>query len=89
MAQVKEEQLKAAREVKSKQQQIQMELGALYVSEKDIADRQATLVAELRSSGDEIKSIIAELEKDYGAGSLNLETGEFTSEEEAKLEIAE
>ena len=89
MAQVKEEQLKAAREAKSKQQQIQMELGALYVSEKEIEDRQATLVAQLRSGGDEIKSIMAELEKDYGSGSLNLETGEFTSEEEAKLEMVE
>jgi len=89
MTQVKEGQLAAAKEVRAKQQQIQMELGALYVSKKEIEARQDELLEELRVSGDKIKEIMSELEKDYGAGSLNLETGEFTSEEEAKLEVVE
>ena len=87
MAQVKEEQLNSAREIRAKQQQIQMELGALYVSSLDIAARQEALTAELRSSGDDIKKLMATLEEEYGSGSLNLETGEFTSEGQAEMEV--
>jgi len=87
MAQVKEEHLNAARETRAKQQQIQMELGALYVSSLDLAARQQALTDELRASGDEIKALMETLEADHGAGTLNLETGEFTPETEAQMEI--
>jgi len=82
MAQISEDQLTKAREVRAKQQQIQMELGALYVSEKDLAERQNTLVTELRASGEEIQVIMKELAEEHGHGSLNLETGEFTVQEQ-------
>jgi hypothetical protein len=59
-----------------------MELGALYVSEKDLAERQNTLVTELRASGEEIQVIMKELAEEHGHGSLNLETGEFTVQEQ-------
>ena len=87
MAQVKEEQLNSAREIRAKQQQIQMELGAVYVSSLDLAARQESLTAELRASGEEIKQLMGTLEAEYGAGSLNLETGEFTAEGEAQMEV--
>jgi len=86
MAQISEDQLNKAREIRAKQQQIQMELGALYVSEKDIATRQDTLVAELRKSGEEIQSLMAELAEVHGHGTLNLETGEFTVQDEDSKE---
>ena len=38
MAQVSEEQLNSAREIRGKQQQIQLELGSLYVSAEDIKE---------------------------------------------------
>jgi hypothetical protein len=82
MAQISEDQLTKAREVRAKQQQIQMELGALYVSEKDLAARQEALVTELRASGEEIQVIMKELAEEHGHGSLNLETGEFTIQEQ-------
>ena len=82
MAQISEDQLTKAREVRAKQQQIQMELGALYVSEKDLAARQEALVTELRASGEEIQVIMKELAEEHGHGSLNLETGEFTVQEQ-------
>jgi hypothetical protein len=88
MAQISEDQLTKAREVRAKQQQIQMELGALYVSEKDLASRQETLVTELRASGEEIQALMQELAAEHGHGTLNLETGEFTvSEQEATPEL--
>ena len=79
MAQVSEEQLNSAREIRGKQQQIQLELGSLYVSAEDIKTRQESLVSELRATGDEIQSLMKTRGEEIGAGSLNLETGEFTS----------
>jgi hypothetical protein len=65
-----------------------MELGALYVSEKELAARQEALVAELRKSGEEIQSLMSELAEEHGHGTLDLESGEFTpSEKEATPEL--
>lgn len=82
MQKVSEEQLQKAREIRGKQQGIQSELGALYVSMEDIKARQAVLVEELRSSGSEIQELMNDLREVYGEGSLNLETGEFTTGEQ-------
>ncbi len=82
MSQVTEEQLGKAREIRSKQQQIQMELGGLYVSQEDLKSRQNQLVEELRKSGEEIQSLMNELAQEHGHGTLNLETGEFTVSEQ-------
>ena len=89
MAQVSEERLNSAREIRAKQQQIQMELGALHVSAQDIAARQEALVKELRASGDEIQALMKTLEEEHGAGTLNLETGEFTPQSEAQMQVVE
>ena len=82
MHKVSEEQLNSAREIRAKQQQIQMELGALHVSSEDIKIRQESLVSELRSTGDDIQELMKSLEDVFGAGTLNLETGEFSPSEE-------
>jgi hypothetical protein len=82
MSQVTEEQLGKAREIRNKQQQIQMELGGLYVSQEDLKARQNQLVEELRKSGEEIQSLMNELAQEHGHGTLNLETGEFTVSEQ-------
>jgi hypothetical protein len=88
MAQISEDQLKEARDIRAKQQQIQLELGALYVSEKDIAARQEALVVELRKSGEDIQTLMNKLAEEHGHGTLNLETGEFTvTEEQAAPEL--
>lgn len=84
MIQISEDQLNKARGVRAKQQQIQMELGALYVSEKELAARQDALVAELRATGEEIQVIMKELAEEHGHGTLDLETGLFTVSEEAQ-----
>lgn len=88
MAQISEDQLNKAREVRAKQQQIQMELGALYVSEKELAARQDALVSQLRATGEEIQVLMKELAEEHGHGTLDLETGEFTvTEQESSPEL--
>lgn len=82
MTKVSEEKLSKARELRGKQQQIQMDLGAFYVSEQELKSRQAQLVEELRNSNDEIQALMNELAEEYGHGTLNLETGEFTVTEQ-------
>lgn len=82
MTKVSEEKLSKARELRGKQQQIQMDLGAFYVSEQELKARQAQLVEELRNSNDEIQALMNELAEEYGHGTLNLETGEFTVSEQ-------
>ena len=81
MPQATETQLSKILEQRDKQSKIQMELGSLFVTQKDIEKRSEILMNELRASGDEIKSVMEELSKEYGEGSLNLETGEFFPEE--------
>lgn len=78
MPKINDEQLNAVREIRGKQQQIQMELGALYVSAKDLAARQDSLTEELRLTGAEIQDIMKQLAEEHGHGTLDLETGEFT-----------
>lgn len=82
MIQVSEEKISKARQLRGKQQEIQMELGAFYVSEQELKSRQAQLVQELRNSNDEIQALMNELAEEYGHGTLNLETGEFTVSEQ-------
>ena len=82
MIQISEEKLGSARELRGKQQQIQMEIGALYVSEQDLKARQSQLVEELRKSGEVIQELMTELAEEHGHGTLNLETGEFTVSEQ-------
>lgn len=81
MKKVSEDQLQKAREIRGKQQGMQSELGALYVSMKDIEIRQSQLLEELRASGSEIQELMTELREEFGEGSLNLETGEFSESE--------
>jgi hypothetical protein len=77
MAIITEEQLSKVRELRTTQQSVQMELGALCAAEQELKASQANLFQELRNSSEEIQSFMNELAQEYGHGTLNLETGEF------------
>lgn len=81
MAKVSEEQLKAGRELQSKRQQIQFEAGSLFLTAKEIAERQEELVSQFRESSLELKSFMSEISEEHGQGNLDLETGEFEVKE--------
>jgi predicted transcriptional regulator len=67
-----------AKEVRSKQQTIQMQLGNLYMASQDIEKQQEQLVAEMEGTSEDIQALMAEIREQYGDGNLNIETGEFT-----------
>jgi hypothetical protein len=69
--QINEETLKSIREIRQKQSNIQLEVGALE-AQKHLA------LHKLHQEGDELQTIMVELEKEHGKGSINLDTGELT-----------
>ena len=69
--QINEEVLKSIREIRQKQSNIQLEIGALE-AQKHLA------LHKLHQEGDDLQTIMVELEKEHGKGSINLDTGELT-----------
>jgi FMN-dependent NADH-azoreductase len=76
MAQVKEELLNAVKEAQAAMQSIQMELGAIALAEL----RKEALMAAYKEQQENIQKTTEAIREEYGDGSVNLETGEFTAE---------
>jgi hypothetical protein len=87
MSKVSEEQLKQARELRAKQQQSQLELGGLYLTEEDIKNRKEELVTSIRETNTSIQDLMKEISKEFGDGELNLESGEFVVKENTEENI--
>ena len=79
-----EEQIKKLEEFKQINQALSFEIGQLTRQEWSIKDALKDLKKSLENTGKEEKEFMEELQKEYGNGSLNLETYEFTAEEESK-----
>ena len=69
--QIDEKILNSIRQIRQKQSNIQLEVGALE-AQKHLA------LHKLHQEGDELQTIMVELEKEHGKGSINLDTGELT-----------
>ena len=82
MAQVTQEEHSKAAELRTKQNQIQFELGAIQIAYNDIETRKTVLLQELRSSNEELNSFMSQLAEKYGHGTLNIESGEFVVNEQ-------
>ena len=76
MAKVKEELLNAVKEAQAAMQSIQMELGAIALAEL----RKEALMAAYKEQQENIQKTTEAIREEYGDGSVNLETGEFTEE---------
>jgi hypothetical protein len=74
MAQVKEEVLNALKEAQKNLQAIQLELGAIKLAEL----RTQELFEIYKDQQSKAKEATDAIQAEYGDGSLNLETGEFT-----------
>jgi hypothetical protein len=69
--QIDEKILNSIRQIRQKQSNIQLEVGALE-AQKHLA------LHKLHQEGDELQTIMVELEKEHGKGTINLDTGELT-----------
>jgi hypothetical protein len=83
MAQVKEELLNAVKEAQGAIQTIQAELGAIKLLEL----RTEELIAVYKEQQAKIKEATDAIQAEYGDGSVNLETGEFTPADGTGAEV--
>lgn len=69
--QIDEKILNSIRQIRQVQSNLQMEVGAME-AQKHLA------LHKLHEEGEKLQSIMIELEKEHGKGSINLDTGELT-----------
>ncbi len=69
--QIDEKILNSIRQIRQTQSSIQLEIGAME-AQKHLA------LHKLHEEGEKLQSIMIELEKEHGKGSINLDTGELT-----------
>jgi hypothetical protein len=85
MAQVKEELLNTVKEAQKNLQAIQAELGAIKLAEL----RTQELLSAYKEQQAKIKEATDAIQAEYGDGSVNLETGEFTPADGTSAEVIE
>ena len=83
MAQVKEELLNAVKDCQKAMQAIQVELGAIALAEL----RKEALLAAYKEQQAKVQEATDAIRSEYGDGSVDLESGEFTPETEAQMWI--
>lgn len=87
MAQISEELLAQVQEARGVQQQIQFELGGLALAEEDIRVKRAELMSQIKETVTAIQEVMKQVKEEYGDGSVNIETGEFTPSESPELKV--
>lgn len=89
MAKVKEEQLSKVVELKKMQEQLTLEVGSLTIARKEIDERLEDTHELIKETLEKVKEIVDEISKEYGPGTLDIQTGEFTPAESADAEVVE
>tara|TARA_Y100000593_G_C4286126_1_gene325576 strand:+ start:258 stop:563 length:306 start_codon:yes stop_codon:yes gene_type:complete len=84
-----EEELKSLKDLQAKYQQITLALGNLAVSKINLDNRESNLKQTLADTRTEEAKLAEDLNKKYGRGSLNVDTGEFTPIEETQTSSEE
>jgi hypothetical protein len=69
--QIDEKIINSIRQIRQIQSNMQLEIGALEAQKHFVLHR-------MHEEGERLQSIMVELEKEHGKGSINLETGELT-----------
>jgi hypothetical protein len=78
MAKIKDEQLQKLNEFKIKYEQLTFLIGKNKVEQKQLQIDEEGLFDEMQKLGEEEQSFLNELQKEYGDGNLDINTGEFT-----------
>jgi allophanate hydrolase subunit 1 len=85
MAKVKEELLAPVNDARQAMQAIQVELGALALAEL----RKEALLAAYKEQQQKLQEATDAIQTEYGDGSVDLESGEFTPGEAPAAEVVE
>lgn len=78
MAKVSEEILSEIKDLRTKQGSLQAEMGSLGITKLEIEEREAAIYAELKELGSKAQEAMGKIREEYGDGSVDLESGEFT-----------
>lgn len=84
MAKVSEEILNEIKDLRTKQGSLQAEMGSLGITKQEIKEREAAIYAELKELGSKAQESMGKIREEYGDGSVDLETGEFTPADTAE-----
>ena len=74
---LKTEELDKLKEIQQKNNAVAVELGNVELSKIQLENRRKEIITFLEELREEEKTLGDELSKNYGSGTLNLETGEF------------
>ncbi len=78
MAKIKEEQLEQVNALQDARTKLRLELGDLRLAMRNIKARRKALEAEADEAEEKAGQLLNEIREEYGNGSVNVETGEFT-----------
>jgi phage shock protein A len=78
MAKIKEKQLEQVNALREAQTKLRLELGDLHLAMRNIKARQEALEAEADEAEEKAGQLLNEIREEYGNGSVDVETGEFT-----------
>ena len=78
MAKIKEEQLEQVKALREAQTKLRLELGDLHLAMRNIKARQEALESEADEAEEKAGQLLNEIREEYGNGSVDVETGEFT-----------
>ena len=76
-----QEELKQLTEVKEKRDQIVYNLGQVDIQRAMLEGQRSSILENLAKLQEEETKVGKELQEKYGNGNINIETGEFTSED--------
>ena len=78
MAKIKEEQLQKLKEFKGKYEQLTFLIGKNKIEQKQLQFEEEAMFDEMEKLNVEEQNFLNELQKEYGDGNLDVNTGEFT-----------
>lgn len=78
MAQIRPEQLQKVNELKGKFNELTFLIGRNQIEQKRLKTEEEEMFEEFEKLGEEEQNFLGEIQKEYGDGNLDTNTGEFT-----------
>jgi hypothetical protein len=78
MAQIKPEQLQKLQELKGKFSELTFLIGKNKIEQISLKAEEEAMISEYARLGEEEQNFLGEIQKEYGDGNLDTNTGEFT-----------